>query len=92
MKKLRQFYKGFQNGFKDFSHNISLIVNSVLLSIVYVLGVGFTSIFAKLVGKHFLDTNISEDTETYWRDLDLKKKPIEEYYRQFYASCKFQST
>ncbi len=80
---MKKFYKGFRKGFTNFGHNIGLVVNSVLLLIVYVLGVGFTSICAKLAGKRFLDTEILEDADTYWHDLDLKKKPEEEYYRQF---------
>lgn len=83
MRKLKQFFKGFQRGLKEFGHNINMIINSALLSTVYLIGVGFTSIFAKLVGKHFLDTKISKKRKTYWSDLNLKKKLIEEYYRQF---------
>ena len=82
MRELKQFFSGFRKGMKDFSHNIALIVNSVLLSIVYLVGVGLTVIFAKLFRKHFLDMKLSKK-ETYWSDLNLKKKPIEEYYRQF---------
>lgn len=80
---LNQFFQGFKKGTKDFGHNISTIINSVLLSIVYIIGVGLTSVIAKLVGKHFLDTKTSEKADTYWTDLDLKKKSIEDYYRQF---------
>ena len=78
---IKCFWKGFCSGFKNFSHNITIIINSSLLSIVYLMGVGFTSIFAKLFGKHFLDTK--KDKESYWSDLNLKKKKMEEYLRQF---------
>ena len=81
MKKLRQFFKGFQEGMKSFSNNISTIINLILLSIVYLTGVGFTSITAKFFGKHFLD--IKKKMGSYWSDLNLKRKPIEKYYRQF---------
>ncbi len=77
------FFKGFKKGMKLFGDNIALIINSILLSVVYLIGVGITSIVAKLVGKHFLDTKINKEAKTYWSDLDLKKKPINEYYRQF---------
>lgn len=83
MKVIAQFLRGFKNGLKDFGHNISLIVNFILLLIVYLIGVGFTSIIAKLIGKHFLDTELSKNKTTYWSELNLKKKPIEDYYRQF---------
>ena len=81
MKKLRQFFKGFHEGMKSFSNNISTIINFVLLSIVYLIGVGFTSIVAKIFGKHFLDMKKKKDS--YWHDLNLRRKSIEEYYRQF---------
>lgn len=81
MSKL--FIKGFKTGTKMFSNNISTIVNAVLLTLVYLVGVGATSIFAKITGKKFLQTRLSKEKETYWSDMDLKKKPMEEYYRQF---------
>ena len=78
---IQPFFTGFKKGTKGFGHNISTLVNSTLLCIVYLLGAGLTSITAKIIGKHFLDTKIPK--ESYWENLDLKKKPIEEYYRQF---------
>jgi hypothetical protein len=83
MNEIKNFSKGFAQGFKDFGNNISIIVNSVLLLIVYILGVGITSLIAKIFGKHFLEMKLSKKEKTYWSDLNLKKKPIEEYYRQF---------
>ncbi len=78
---MKEFFKGVQKGIKSFGHKISAIVNSALLLAVYVFGAGITSIIAKIAGKSFLDTKIKKDT--YWNDLDLKKKPMEKYYRQF---------
>ncbi len=83
MKVLKQFFTGFKKGSRDFGYNIALIINSVLLSLVYIIGAGFTSIVAKLFGKHFLDIKLSKKRDSYWSDLNLKKKPIGEYYRQF---------
>jgi Na+-driven multidrug efflux pump len=81
MKKLKQFFNGFQKGVKSFGGNISTIINFILLSIVYLIGVGLTSITAKIFGKHFL--NMKKKKNSYWIDLNLKKKPINKYYRQF---------
>lgn len=82
MNKLKQFLTAFQKGMKRFSHNITTVISFFLLSVVYLIGVGITSFLAKLFGKHFLDTKLSKKT-TYWSDLNLKKKHIDEYYRQF---------
>ena len=81
MKKLKQFFNGFQKGMECFSDNISTIINFLLLSIVYLIGVGLNSIVAKLFSKHFL--NMKKKKDSYWLDLNLKKKPNDEYYRQF---------
>jgi len=82
MMDLNKFFMGFKKGAASFGHNISLLINTMLLTVVYLLGVGLTSIIAKMVGKHFLEIKLSKNY-TYWSDLKLKKKPIEEYYRQF---------
>ena len=82
MKELRQFFRGFKKGMINFGQGIALIINSILLTFVYLLGVGLTSIVAKLSRKHFLDMKLSKKN-SYWSDLGLKKKPLRDYYRQF---------
>ena len=84
MKKIRQFISGFYEGFKSFGYGISAIINTVLLFIVYIIGVGFSSLIAKIFGKHLLENKKpSRKLKSYWKKLDLKKNPIEEYFRQF---------
>ncbi len=78
---MSSFFRGAKRGFSVFGHNLSLIVNSVLLTPVYFVGVGLTSVFAKLAKKHFLITG--KEKKTYWSELNLKKRPVDEYYRQF---------
>jgi len=77
------FFKGFREGMGDFSLNVSAVVNAALLSVVYAVGVGLTSAFARLVGKRFLELKPSREADTYWSDLNLGKRPVDEYYRQF---------
>ncbi len=83
MKIVMCFLAGFKKGFSSFGYNISIIINSILLSIVYFIGVGLTSILAKLAGKHFLDVKKSLKRDSYWSNLNLRKKGIKGYYRQF---------
>lgn len=78
----RQFWNGFGKGMKSFGHTINAIINTVLLTSVYFIGVGTSSLAAKITRKHFLDTKFSNQ-ESYWIELDIKKKPMKEYYRQF---------
>lgn len=83
MNSIPHFIKGFKEGQKLFGDTIGIIVNSILLSIVYFVGVGFTSLVAKIFKKRFLDVKRSDKDKTYWSDLHLRKKNKGEYYRQF---------
>lgn len=78
-----RFFKGFKDGMTGFGDLIAIIVNTVLLFIAYFIGVGITSIVAKIVGKNFLEMKTSAKVKTYWSDLNIKKRSLEECYRQF---------
>ncbi|MBR9677244.1 hypothetical protein GOV04_03815 [Candidatus Woesearchaeota archaeon] len=82
MNLLKDLLKGIKDGFKYFGENIAIIVNTILLLGVYIFGVGLTSITAKLFRKTFLPRQ-NKKNKTYWQELNLETKPIEEYYRQF---------
>ena len=77
------FFIGLKQGFQDFGHFVTTIINSILLTVVYFIAVGLTSIIAKIFKKEFLDIKKKKNVSSYWKDLDLKKKPTKEYYRQF---------
>lgn len=83
MVKMKSFIQQFKKGQKEFGEDIAIIINSILLSIVYLFGVGLTSSIAKVFRKRFLDLKIDPKVKTYWCDLNLTKKPINEYYKQF---------
>ncbi len=83
MNNFRQFTKGFSKGMTRFGHNIAAIVNTILLAVVYMIGVGVTSIISKLVRKNFLQRKVDKVRKSYWSDLNLMKKPLDEYLRQF---------
>ena len=83
MNKFTLFFKGFKIGMKNFESNISIIVNSFLLLLVYFIGVGVTSIFLRIFNKSLIQKNIPNNSKTYWGELNLKKNPFDEYYRQF---------
>jgi len=79
---MKNLIKGLKTGQKAFGEDIAIIVNSALLTLVYVIGIGATFIFSKLFGKKFLDIELNA-SPSYWEDLNLTKKPIGAYYRQF---------
>ena len=80
---LKLFFKGFRKGFLDFGQFMASIVNGILLSLAYFVGVGLTSLVAKIFNKHFLATKFFPEDKTYWSDLNLKERDIKEHYRQF---------
>ncbi len=80
---IKNFGKGFMKGVKLFGDNIAAIINFVLLSITYIIGVGLTSIFTRLGGKKFIQTKISKKRKSYWSKLDLKDKSLKSYFRTF---------
>ena len=58
---MKRILKGMRLGMKEFGGDITILINSVLLGVVYMLGVGITSIIAKAFGKKFLKTNILKE-------------------------------
>lgn len=78
---MNEFIEGLRTGIKRFGEYVSTIINAVLLFIVYIIGVGITSMGAKIFRKHFLDKEMSNTS--YWSTLDVKKEHMERYYRQF---------
>ncbi|MEK6925715.1 MAG: hypothetical protein AABW50_00390 [Nanoarchaeota archaeon] len=80
---IKIFLIGIKSGQKRFGESIAAVVNSLLLSLVYFIGVGGTSIIAKLSRKHFLDLKLEEPRKSYWEELNLSKEEMEKYYKQF---------
>jgi len=78
---MKGFFKGLRGGMKLFGHDIAGLVNTILLSVAYIIGVGITALIAKLSGKRFLDLRLNPKARTYWQDTD--KNQHEGIYRQF---------
>ena len=78
---IKEIIKQLKRGQKIFSEDINSIINFVLLTFIYLVGVGFTSLFAKIMGKHFLKFK-TEKSPSYWSNLKLNYKK-EDYYKQF---------
>jgi len=68
--------RSFFEGFKEFGSNITIIINSILLFIVYILGIGITALIARLFGKKFLKSG-------GWHKLHLTTKKVDDYFDQF---------
>ena len=79
---MKLVFKEFRKGMEDFTKIIVNVVNFILLSIAYVLGVGLTAVIAKLSKKTFIDTK-KHQKESYWIEEEIKTEAKEKYYRQF---------
>ncbi len=80
---IKKFFNEIKKGQKNFGEDIQSIINFIILTFIYFIGVGITSIFAKILNKHFLKLKISKDAKTYWQDYGKGDKKMEEHYRQF---------
>jgi hypothetical protein len=83
MNSIKVFFESFGDGIKEFGETIGIIINSILLSVVYILGVGLTSIFIKLSKKTLLEDKISLSKKSYWEPVKKQSMKKEDYYRQF---------
>jgi len=83
MAAIRYFFKGFKAGAVDFSKNIGIFLNLVLLAAVYFLGVGLVFLIIKIAGKKFLRFNFNKKAKTYWEERGEIGQVKETFYRQF---------
>lgn len=83
MDNFKKFFRGVKEGQKFFGEVVSTLVNSLLLGIVYIIGVGLTSMASIIAGKKFLEKDLESTKETYWMDLNISTKGKEEYYTQY---------
>ena len=77
------FLEGLKEGVTLFGKTITIVVNTLLLTIVYFTAIMLTSLVAVLMNKHFMNMNISKNKISYWQNYNLKKKSKKEYYKQF---------
>jgi len=74
--------KIIHRGLRVFGGFVSNVVNYILLSIVYALGIGPISIILKIFGKQFLVLK-SKNRDSYWVDRNVSKQSVEDYYKMF---------
>jgi hypothetical protein len=77
------FFKGIKDGFLEFGQSIAAITNWIFLLILYVVGVGLTSLVAKIIGKHFLNVKLDKGKKSHYEHINMVTEPKENYYRQF---------
>jgi len=83
MVKWKRIFLSLKEGQKKFGECISSIINFLTLSFVYFLGIGTTSLVARLFKKRFIELKPNNCKETYWEESNLGKEKLNEYFRQF---------
>lgn len=79
----RALFQVFQEGFRAGGESISIIINTILLTLLYILGIGATSLGVKIYRKNLLDMKIDTSKHSYWEDHPVSGANIEDYYKQF---------
>lgn len=75
------FLKGIKHGFRQFADMVAFLVNTLLLTVVYVVGVGPTALVARLRGKKFMELETDNKQKSYW-EKHMEPK-TEDYFRMF---------
>lgn len=83
MWKFKQYFSPFTEGMHFFGDRVSAIVNSLLLGVVYFIGIGIPSILARIKGKNFLEVELDRQAASYWRPIHEGNEPLKRYLRQF---------
>ena len=80
---MNHFFHSLKHGFYEFGHTLTILVNTTLLLLAYLVGIGPTAIIARLTGKRFLSAGPEPKKRSYWDPITQSNGKFEEYYRQF---------
>jgi len=81
--QMKSFINEFKNGTRYFAESISFLVNSFLFSFVYIIGIGLTSLFLKILGRHTMNINRFERVTFWQKRTEESGTNINIYYNQF---------
>ena len=71
------------SGFQSVSSTMTKVVNFILLSITYFIGIGSIWIISNITKKYFLNLNPKKNTDSYWQKSNMGKEDKKSYYHQF---------
>ncbi len=81
-----QAMKRIWRGWRKLAHGIITVQNTVLLGVVFVLGIGPTAIGTKIFGRKLLDRrSLDEDEqpETHWIPIEQQPADLQTAQRPF---------
>lgn len=78
----KPFCKGLKEGFEIVGKMIANIINTVLLLVIYFVGIGLAALFVKLAGQDLMPLE-NKDAKSYYSEKNIEKGKIDDYYNQF---------
>lgn len=79
MKTLR----GLIRVIKQVGKKIGWVVTTILLIVIYLVGIGVSALIAKSIRKHFLKLKPEKDKTTYWLNKTRTEITLEDFQRSF---------
>ncbi len=74
MKETLAYLKSATKDFFDIAHRTATtIINTIVLSFVYIVGIGLTSILGKMAKRTFLNKSLDNNVQTYWEPLKSRE-------------------
>jgi len=82
VKRIKLFLEGFGHGFKSFGAIIANIVNTILLVLIYFIGVGIAALIVKLTRQELMSVE-KKKISSYYKSNKPEKQSIEDFYKQY---------
>lgn len=73
MRYLSDFKIGVLDGFKEFGEIFPSILNFIILTVIYFVGIGFSSVLKLVLRKEFMELKTDKKKKSYWEDLNIGK-------------------
>ncbi len=73
----------FQKAWMVIAIILGAVMSRVILTIVYFLVVTPIGLFLRIIGKHFIDLEIHDDSSSYWMIREAEGQESEDSERQF---------
>jgi len=72
---MKKIMKEYQKGILFFNKIILNLLNTIILFVVYFIGVGFTKLITKFLNIRTLNTKINKNKKSYWvkHEYDVNK-------------------
>lgn len=79
---MKGFFKRLYNGWMVFAHKLGVVQSTIMLFIIYFLGIGVTWFFCFILRRDLLGKSL-KDRASFWHERDFKTPTLQECERQF---------